>query len=139
MTFLGSRSNVRLRRWGILTAGQVCRHADEARSSASPWLTDVELGLHSVQGRGLASAGQEPAANDQYRRASWYGSRAASVASATFVAMTAHPAEPVPDADPDEAAVAAAALREYREWVAKGRPGAVSHEEAMAELLGDAQ
>ena len=33
--------------------------------------------------------------------------------------MTAHPAEPVPDADPDEAAVAAAALREYREWVAK--------------------
>jgi hypothetical protein len=53
--------------------------------------------------------------------------------------MTAHPAEPVPDADPDEAAVAAAALREYREWVAKGRPGAVSHEEAMAELFGDAQ
>jgi len=53
--------------------------------------------------------------------------------------MTAHPAEPVPDADPDEAAVAAAALREYREWVANGRPGAVSHEEAMAELLGDAQ
>jgi hypothetical protein len=53
--------------------------------------------------------------------------------------MTAHPAEPVPDADPDEAAVAAAALREYREWVAEGRPGAVSHEEAMAELLGDAQ
>jgi hypothetical protein len=36
--------------------------------------------------------------------------------------MTAHPAEPVPDADPDEAAVAAAALREYREWVVKGRP-----------------
>ena len=69
--------------------------------------------------------------------ASWCGSRAASVASATFVAMTAHAAEPVPDADPDEAAVAAAALREYREWVAKGRPGAVSHEEAMAELLGD--
>ena len=52
--------------------------------------------------------------------------------------MTAHPAEPVPDADPDEATVAAAALQEYREWVAKGRPGAVSHEEAMAELLGDA-
>ena len=51
--------------------------------------------------------------------------------------MTAHPAEPVPDADPDEAAVAAAVLREYREWVAEGRPGAVSHEEAMAELLGD--
>jgi hypothetical protein len=54
-------------------------------------------------------------------------------------AMTAHPAEPVPDADPDEAATAAAALREYREWVAAGRPGAVSHEEAMAELLGDTQ
>ena len=67
------------------------------------------------------------------------GSRAVSVAGDTFGAMTAHPAEPVPDTDPDEAAVAAAALREYREWVAKGRPGAVSHEEAMAELLGDAQ
>ena len=56
-----------------------------------------------------------------------------------FGAVTAHPAEPVPDADPDEAAIAAAALREYREWAAAGRPGAVSHEEAMAELLGDAQ
>ena len=65
-------------------------------------------------------------------------SRAVSVASDTFGAMTGHPAEPVSDADPDEAA-AAAALREYREWVAKGRPGAVTHEEAMAELLGDAQ
>jgi hypothetical protein len=62
-----------------------------------------------------------------------------SAASDTFGAMTAHPAEPVPDADPDEAAVAAAALQEYREWVAKGRPEAVSHEEAMAELLGDAR
>ena len=46
---------------------------------------------------------------------------------------------PRPGTLPDEAASAAAALREYREWVAKGRPGAVSHEEAMAELLGDAQ
>ena len=53
--------------------------------------------------------------------------------------MTAYPAEPVPDADPDEAATAAAALREYREWVAAGGPGTVSHEEAMAELLGDTQ
>ena len=53
--------------------------------------------------------------------------------------MTAHPAEPAPGADPDEAAVAAAALQEYREWVAKGRPGAVSHEEAMAEVLADDQ
>ena len=26
-------------------------------------------------------------------------------------------------------------LAEHREWVAAGRPGAVSHEEAMAELL----
>ena len=68
------------------------------------------------------------------------GAVPASVGSKRYLcAMTAHPAEPVPDADPDEAAVAAAALREYREWVAKGRPGAVSHEEAMAELLGDAQ
>lgn len=52
-------------------------------------------------------------------------------------AMTAHPSGPAPDAEPDEAAVAAAALAEYREWDAAGRPGAVSHEEAMAELLGD--
>jgi hypothetical protein len=29
-----------------------------------------------------------------------------------------------------------ATLAEYREWVAAGRPGAVSHEEAMNELLG---
>jgi hypothetical protein len=30
-------------------------------------------------------------------------------------------------------------LAEHREWVAAGRPGAVSHEEAIAELLGDRQ
>jgi hypothetical protein len=30
-----------------------------------------------------------------------------------------------------------ATLAAYREWVAAGRPGAVSHEEAMAELLGE--
>jgi hypothetical protein len=29
-----------------------------------------------------------------------------------------------------------AALTAHQEWVAAGRPGAVSHEEAMAELLG---
>jgi hypothetical protein len=29
-----------------------------------------------------------------------------------------------------------ATLAAYKEWVAAGRPGAVSHEEAMAELLG---
>ena len=41
-------------------------------------------------------------------------------------------------APPDEleAAEADAVLEAYREWVAAGRPGAVSHEEAMAELLG---
>jgi len=39
----------------------------------------------------------------------------------------AHPA--LEDAEAD------AALAEHRVWVAAGRPGAVSHEEAMAELL----
>lgn len=34
-----------------------------------------------------------------------------------------------------EDAEAEAALAEHWEWVAAGRPGAVSHEEAMAELL----
>jgi hypothetical protein len=28
-------------------------------------------------------------------------------------------------------------LAAHREWVAAGRPGAVSHDEAMAELLGE--
>ncbi len=35
-----------------------------------------------------------------------------------------------------EAAEIEATLTGHREWVAAGRPGAVSHEEAMAELLG---
>lgn len=35
-----------------------------------------------------------------------------------------------------EAAEADAVLQAHRERVAAGRPGAVSHEEAMAELLG---
>ena len=30
-----------------------------------------------------------------------------------------------------------ATLAAHREWVSAGRPGAVSHEEAMAELLGE--
>jgi hypothetical protein len=30
-------------------------------------------------------------------------------------------------------------LQSHREWVTAGRPGAVSHEEAMAELLGGSQ
>jgi hypothetical protein len=34
-----------------------------------------------------------------------------------------------------EEAEAEATLAEHREWVASGRPGAVSHEEAMADLL----
>ncbi|HEY1706257.1 MAG TPA: hypothetical protein VGG75_41810 [Trebonia sp.] len=32
-----------------------------------------------------------------------------------------------------------AAMAEYREWDAAGRPGEKSHEEFMAELLGDAR
>jgi len=35
-----------------------------------------------------------------------------------------------------EDAEAAAALEEYREWSAAGRPGAVSHEQARRLLLG---
>jgi hypothetical protein len=40
-------------------------------------------------------------------------------------------------ADLLELAEIEATLAAHREWVAAGRPGAVSHEEAMAELLGD--
>jgi len=36
-----------------------------------------------------------------------------------------------------EAAEIQATLAAHREWVAAGRPGAVSHDEAMAELLGE--
>ena len=35
-----------------------------------------------------------------------------------------------------EAAEADAMLQRHREWVAAGRPGAISHEEMTAELLG---
>ena len=38
--------------------------------------------------------------------------------------------------DEMEVAEADTVLEAHREWVAAGRPGAVSHEEAMAELLG---
>jgi hypothetical protein len=40
-------------------------------------------------------------------------------------------------ADLLEEAEIEATLTEHREWVAAGRPGAVSHQEAMADLLGD--
>jgi hypothetical protein len=44
-------------------------------------------------------------------------------------------------ASPDEleGAEAAAALEEYREWCAAGRPGSVSHDQARRLLLGDDQ
>jgi hypothetical protein len=35
-----------------------------------------------------------------------------------------------------DVAEADAIMQGYREWAAVGRPGAVSHEDAMAELLG---
>jgi hypothetical protein len=38
-----------------------------------------------------------------------------------------------------DAADADAVLHRHREWVAAGRPGAISHEEMMAELLGGAR
>ena len=38
-----------------------------------------------------------------------------------------------------DAAEADAVLEQHREWVAAGRPGAMSHEEFMAELLGSRQ
>ncbi|HUY45481.1 MAG TPA: hypothetical protein VMV92_07115 [Streptosporangiaceae bacterium] len=49
---------------------------------------------------------------------------------------------PLPDeqlASPQEleGAEAAAALEEYREWSAAGRPGAISHEQARRLLLGE--
>ena len=37
-----------------------------------------------------------------------------------------------------EEAEAEAVIAEYREWVAAGRPGALTHEEAMAKLLTSA-
>lgn len=44
-------------------------------------------------------------------------------------------------ASPDdlEMADAEAAMAEYRQWVAAGRPGEKSHEEFRAELLGNAR
>ena len=50
--------------------------------------------------------------------------------------MTAQP-DSSPEQSPEarEEAEIEATLAGYREWVAAGRPGAVSHEEAMAELL----
>jgi len=44
-------------------------------------------------------------------------------------------AEVLEEAEIEEAEIEAA-LTAHQEWVAAGRPGAVSHEEAMAELLG---
>jgi hypothetical protein len=46
--------------------------------------------------------------------------------------MTAQVAGP----DPEDVE-AAAALEEYREWSAAGRPGAVSHEQVRGLLLGE--
>jgi len=50
--------------------------------------------------------------------------------------VTAQP-DSSPEQSPEalEKAEIEATLAGYREWVAAGRPGAVSHEEAMAELL----
>jgi hypothetical protein len=49
--------------------------------------------------------------------------------------MTVQPCDIPTGADLD-IAEADAILQHHRDWVAAGRPGAVSHDEAMAELLG---
>lgn len=46
-------------------------------------------------------------------------------------------AQPDSSSEALEEAEIEATLAGYREWVAAGRPGAVSYEEAMAGLLGD--
>jgi hypothetical protein len=48
--------------------------------------------------------------------------------------MTAQPYIAPDDDEPDQAEIEAA-LAEYRQWVAAGCPGEMSHEQAMAELL----
>lgn len=48
--------------------------------------------------------------------------------------MTLQPCD-APTGSDIEIAEADAILRYHREWVAAGRPGALSHDEAMAELL----
>jgi hypothetical protein len=57
-------------------------------------------------------------------------------AEVTVGLVTAQP-DSSPEQSPEarEEAEIEATLAGYREWVAAGRPGAVSHEEAMAELL----
>lgn len=48
--------------------------------------------------------------------------------------MTLQPCD-IPTGSDLEIAEADAILQRHREWVAAGRPGALSHDEAMAELL----
>lgn len=48
--------------------------------------------------------------------------------------MTAQPYAVPDDDEPDQAEIEAT-LAEYREWVAAGCPGEMSHDEAMAQLL----
>ena len=51
--------------------------------------------------------------------------------------MSAEPSEPTATAEGLCEADAAAAAAELDEWETAGRPGARSHEEFMAELLGE--
>jgi hypothetical protein len=53
--------------------------------------------------------------------------------AAALLVLAEHPASP----GQREAGEAAAAMAEYREWSAAGRPGAISHAAAKRLLLGE--
>ena len=84
-----------------------------------------------MSGQSSAAEPLDPAAHDVIHLG---GEAAVVVPLAEYRRLRALAALASPD-DLD-GAEAAAAVEEYREWLAAGRPGVVSHDEARALLLG---
>jgi hypothetical protein len=83
--------------------------------------------------RGLVTAQPDSSSEQPYETIHLGGETAAIVPLAELRRLRTLERHASPEAL--EEAEIEATLAGYREWVAAGRPGAVSHEEAMAELL----
>jgi hypothetical protein len=119
--------------------GGLCRNAPAgfpSRSPATPGGRPRDRPGRRVTGQSSTarSAAEPPAGSGAHDVIHLGGEAAVVVPLAEYRRLRALARLASPD-DLD-GAEAAAAIEEYREWLAAGRPGAVSHEQARGLLLG---
>lgn len=115
------------------TTAHSCR-SQITRSRGSAWQAGP-LAPGSAIVAGMTAQPAMPDPDDAYQVIHLGGQEAAIVPLGDLRRLQA--VERLAPAEVIESAEIETTLAVHREWVAAGRPGAVSHDEAMAELLAD--